>query len=482
MTKSWACKRWEFPDIAGRIVNMDEELRAVGERGFSSQELARIADEIGADLHLLVTGAVAPRRVRIAARHTWDSNRGVRVNPGRAHDEKLLGQVVHAYNAAFPDGPPSSRPLPDDPADMRTTLGGSFVRQFGSVVESRLGVDVIRLPMLSTDYSLTIGSRAIIALATTPNWFRSNWSLAHELAHLALGHHNGDQLPGEAEELPADEFAANPLLPEEPVRQHDWQAMGEQGLARFLWETGVSTIAVKNRLAKLKIRYSTEVAVALKRSTPVAIRADAGAEQGTCERRRAIILWQQESSTRAQCRRSSLRRYNARSKTVMSRPSTSHGCRTCPSTRSTSLNRRQCGADSGVRASFRAPAVPSRSGGLARGEWQACPVNPTEICSAAITDRREAIQLKEFTCTTSRPRSPAGRSGSVSSNCCGASGFGPWPDEGLDHCALRCWGMTKPKDRPHTGMSFGTDDEVLFRRTVNSPCTASILTRPRAES
>ncbi|MFD4461604.1 helix-turn-helix domain-containing protein [Nocardia sp. NPDC058480] len=325
-------KRWDFPNCAGRIVNMDEDLRAVGERirslmpgelsqrslaeragmkpdalsralngqrGFSSQELAHIADVIGADLHWLVTGAVDPRRVRIAARHAWDSDRGVRVNPGRAHDEELLGHVVHAYNAAFPDGPPPSAPLSDDPADMGATLGGSFVRKFGSVVESRLGVDVIRLPMLSTDYSLTIGSRAIILLATTPNWFRSNWSLAHELAHLALGHHGGDQAPGEAEELPADEFAAHLLLPEELVRQHDWQAMGEQGLARFLWETGVSTIAAKNRLAKLNIRYSTEVAVALKQSTPVAVRADAGDERGTFERRRAIILRQQESSTRA---------------------------------------------------------------------------------------------------------------------------------------------------------------------------------------
>ncbi|MFD3509305.1 ImmA/IrrE family metallo-endopeptidase [Nocardia sp. NPDC058666] len=85
-----------------------------------------------------------------------------------------------------------------------------------------------------------------------PNWFRSNWSLAHELAHLALGHHAGDHVPGEAEELPADEFAANLLLPEELVRQHDWQSMGEQELARFLWETGVSTVVVKNRLATLK--------------------------------------------------------------------------------------------------------------------------------------------------------------------------------------------------------------------------------------
>ncbi|MFE3322011.1 hypothetical protein [Nocardia sp. NPDC059195] len=36
-------------------------------------------------------------------------------------------------------------------------------------------------------------------------------------------------------------------------------------------------------------------------------------------------------------------------------------------------------------------------------------MNPTEICWTTITNRREAIQLQEFTCTASRPRSPAGR-------------------------------------------------------------------------
>ncbi|MFG2446469.1 hypothetical protein ACGFQG_26700 [Nocardia fluminea] len=53
----------------------------------------------------------------------------------------------------------------------RTALGDDFVRQFSAVVEAWLGADVIRLPMPSTDYSLTIGSRAIVMLATTPNWF-----------------------------------------------------------------------------------------------------------------------------------------------------------------------------------------------------------------------------------------------------------------------------------------------------------------------
>ncbi|MFD4440561.1 hypothetical protein ACFWPK_12400 [Nocardia sp. NPDC058519] len=36
-------------------------------------------------------------------------------------------------------------------------------------------------------------------------------------------------------------------------------------------------------------------------------------------------------------------------------------------------------------------------------------MNPTEICWATITDRRQASELQAFTCTTSRPRSPAGR-------------------------------------------------------------------------
>ncbi|MFD3593192.1 helix-turn-helix domain-containing protein [Nocardia sp. NPDC058640] len=270
-----------------------------GQRGFSSRELARIADEIGTDMYWLVTGEQDPQRVRIAARHAWNAELGVRTNPGRVHDEKLLGHVVDAYNAAFPAGPPPSEPLPADPAGMRAALGDDFARQFSAVVESRLGVDVIRLPMLSTDYSLTIGSRAIVMLATTPNWFRSNWSLAHELAHLALGHHGGDSMPGEAEEEPADGFAAQLLLPEALVVQQDWSSMGEGALARFLWETGVSTVAVKKRLAALGIQPSAEVSGALERATPAVVRADAVGGQSTFEVRRSVVLRQQGSSARA---------------------------------------------------------------------------------------------------------------------------------------------------------------------------------------
>ncbi len=261
-----------------------------GQRGFSSIELARIADELDTDLYWLVTGEADPHRVRVAARHSWDESQRIRINPGRQSDDGLLQRVAETYEAAFPEGPSPSESLPGSAPVMREMLGEDFVRNYGEVVEDRLGVDVVRLPMLSTDYSLRIGSRAIVILTTTPYWFRSNWSLAHELAHFALDHHSGDSEPGGRDEAPADQFAAELLLPEELINRQDWQQMDERGVAEFLWQTGVSTMALKNRLASLAVQVSVEVIAALKRTTPNLIRANAGARQ--------LIARQQQSAAR----------------------------------------------------------------------------------------------------------------------------------------------------------------------------------------
>ncbi|BAD59854.1 helix-turn-helix domain-containing protein [Nocardia farcinica] len=276
------------PDALSRALN--------GQRGFSTIELARIADVIEADLYWLITGRRDPRRVEIAARHTWDGTG--RTNPGRADDDALLDQVIDLYQAAYPDGPPSTESLPDNPQRMRAVLGDSFVRSFGMATQKFLGVDVIRLPGLSTDYSLTIGTRAIVILTTTSSWSRSNWSMAHELAHLALGHHNGHKPPDEQNEAPANRFAAQLLLPEDVVRELDWANMTEAGTARFLWRTGVSTTALKVRLTSLKIDASHEVLAALEKSTPRLIRAYADDDPeigGKAE----VTLRSQESSARA---------------------------------------------------------------------------------------------------------------------------------------------------------------------------------------
>lgn len=274
------------PDALSRALN--------GQRGFSSTELARIADELGADLYWLATGHEDPRRVQIAARHSWDPDRRVSTNPGRSRDDAILAQVVEVYNAALPEGPPPSEQLPDDPARMRDVLGADFVRTFGAAVEARLGVDVVRLPGLTTDYSVTIGPRAVVLLATTPSWFRSNWSLAHELAHLALGHHSGNAEPAEKDEGPANRFAAGLLLPQDLIEREDWQRMDERRLAGFLWRTGVSTKALKNRLDWLRIQPAPGIASALQESTPKLIRAQAEAVGGT----EKVTVRQQDSSAR----------------------------------------------------------------------------------------------------------------------------------------------------------------------------------------
>jgi Zn-dependent peptidase ImmA (M78 family)/transcriptional regulator with XRE-family HTH domain len=274
------------PDALSRALN--------GQRGFSSTELARIAEELGADLYWLATGNEDPRRVQIAARHNWDPERRVSSNPGRSYDDAILAQVIEVYNAAFPEGPPASEPLPDEPARMRDVLGDDFVQTFGAVVEARLGVDVVRLPGLTTDYSLSIGSRAVVLLATTPSWFRSNWSLAHELAHLALGHHSGTAEPAEQDEAPANSFAAELLLPRDLVEREDWQRMDERRLAGFLWRTGISALALKTRLDRLRIKPAPSITAAMKETTPKLIRAHAEVAGGT----EKVAVRQQGSSAR----------------------------------------------------------------------------------------------------------------------------------------------------------------------------------------
>ncbi|WP_246207742.1 ImmA/IrrE family metallo-endopeptidase [Tsukamurella spumae] len=188
----------------------------------------------------------------IAARHDWDPESRERSNVGREADVVVLDKIASAYRQAFPEGALVSATLPGDPAHTREVLGRGFVASFAERLESRLGVDVIRIPGLSTDYSLRIGGRAVIVLVSTPNWFRNNWSAAHELAHLALGHH--DEGTGVRQnENSADLFAAELLLPEEEMRGIDWRVSTLADVAAELWNRGVSARALATRLKWLEL-------------------------------------------------------------------------------------------------------------------------------------------------------------------------------------------------------------------------------------
>ncbi|MEV0291107.1 XRE family transcriptional regulator [Kribbella sp. NPDC050820] len=246
------------PDALSRALN--------GQRGFSSIELASLADSLGVDIYWLITGRADPLRVDVAARHFWDPVQAQRVNPGREADDKILEKVVAVYRDAYPDGPSVSPDLPAEPGAVRSRLGRDFVRRFAEQIEAAFAIDVLRIPELSTDYSLRIGGRSVILLTSTPNWFRNNWSVAHELGHLVLGHHAGRGVE-KANEQPADEFAAALLLPEDRVREINWSHIDGTELAKFVWDAGVSTEALRNRLRKLRLKPHADASAALEQPT-----------------------------------------------------------------------------------------------------------------------------------------------------------------------------------------------------------------------
>ncbi len=218
-------------------------------RQFSSIELARLAERLDADLHWLITGNTDPNRLTVAARHNFDHQTGERDVPGREGDEATIQNIALAYRQAYRE-PETPVALPDHASKAREVLEDDFVRTFADRLEQRLGVDVVRVPELSTAYSFTIGGRRVITIPATGNWFRENWSMAHELGHLAMGHHDEGLAAdvSEKHEASANAFAADLLLPKEVLKEFDWDNISDRELADAVWRLGVSTDALARRL------------------------------------------------------------------------------------------------------------------------------------------------------------------------------------------------------------------------------------------
>lgn len=241
------------------------------QRGFAAVELAAIASELGADIHELITGEPDPHRLVLSARHAFDHDTGLRSVDGLTEDEALLDDVRLAY--AQVDAAPSSSDLPTEVEKIRLLLHPDFVRTFINRL-AEVGVDVVRIGGLSTAYSLHAGGRPVILLAETGNWFYENWSLAHELGHLALGHEG--VVPGapgyEADERAANAFAAELLLPEKDMREIAWERLDVHSVAEFVWDRGISTDALRRRLNALGLEPTDEVADVLTWSTQKLLR------------------------------------------------------------------------------------------------------------------------------------------------------------------------------------------------------------------
>ena len=223
-----------------------------GQRGFAAIEVARIATELGVEVHWLITGEDDTQQLKVAARHDYDRGSRSYGNDTRAQDEHLLRDVRLAYRQAFGDRHPSPTDLPTHLADVREMLGDDWVRDFAQRLEDRLEVDVIRVEELGTAYSFWVLGRAVVALPDTAPWGRANFSLAHELAHLVRRDHDDTPASRDAENA-ANQFAAELLMPVHLLREVEWDHVTAPELGDLLWGLGVTTEALRTRLAWLRI-------------------------------------------------------------------------------------------------------------------------------------------------------------------------------------------------------------------------------------
>lgn len=265
------------PDAFSRAVN--------GSRGFSALELAALSDVLETSMYWLATGEQDPNEALIVARHTFDHETLER----RADWDELtatVDQVVLAYRQAGLEG--ASIDVPGDASAARAALGEDFVRTFAERLAEVYHVDVVRLNGVKNACSRTIAGRVVIVLNETGNWFHQNWSLAHELGHVALGHAN---IPASAEgvngqEAAANAFAADLLMPRPVLERVDWTTATGVDVARLLWAWGVSTDALRRRLSALRLPVSDRMNEILTWPTQRVLRRfpewnDAGTDQIT---------------------------------------------------------------------------------------------------------------------------------------------------------------------------------------------------------
>lgn len=247
------------PDVLSRSLN--------GKRTFTSIELAHLAERLSTSMYWLATGEADPFEARIAARHEYDFNSGRYVEDKGGSTSQTLDNIELAYRQVYPGRNDAATPTAT-PDEIRARLGEDFISDFSTRVQNELGIDIVRVEGVTSAYSLRAGGRYCIVVPRSGNWFRQNSDIAHELGHIFLGHFDElDEAASDVKEGPAFDFAAQVLLPEATVRSVDWENAKRLDVVNFLWEYGVSTKYLANRLRKLSIPARADVWQLLQVST-----------------------------------------------------------------------------------------------------------------------------------------------------------------------------------------------------------------------
>lgn len=160
-----------------------------------------------------------------------------------------------------------------DAAATRRLLGDGFPHDLPGRITERLDVDVWVVDLSGDAYSLMADGRRVIVAKRTPNWFRQNFSVVHELGHLAADSLCDEFLSdADVHEAAANAFAAEVLMPEAELQSFDWRRLSLSLLAEHVWEWGISTQALAVRLRSLGLTPGFEIAEALNLKTPTFLR------------------------------------------------------------------------------------------------------------------------------------------------------------------------------------------------------------------
>ena len=255
--------------------------RALNEtRGLTGDELVSLARELHVSIDWVLTGD-EPFPIRIAARHNFSPTNGYVLSRSAAGEWAMLDDVALVYRQAAADLQPlEQHSVPADPAIARQMLvdgvGADWTRHFAEAVERVFGVDVVKLPMPNAaGYSMQLANATVIVVPTENFWGRQNWTIAHELGHIASANFTPiDEPVSTSGESAANGFAAQLLLPEQELRKYDWAEIAGPELAKFLWESGVSIDALGVRLDSLKLarpKVTLGTGQLIRKHPPVAI-------------------------------------------------------------------------------------------------------------------------------------------------------------------------------------------------------------------
>ena len=142
---------------------------------------------------------------------------------------------------------------------VRDLLGTGFSQRMVARINERLDVDVLVIDIKGDAYAMKVAGRYVLVTKRTPVWFRQNFSLAHELGHIVSDTFPSTVACDASTEATANAFAAELLMPQDQLRELEWLSMSAEEFAQHIWDFGVSTEALVNRLSTLHLSLSPAI-------------------------------------------------------------------------------------------------------------------------------------------------------------------------------------------------------------------------------